>query len=112
MKDALHGALQVVVVAIDGSRVWCSVVGGDVLGGGEEWFDGLVAKHEQGHDGAQPGRKGLVATRRTDPADKPFAAELLQIVGCLAGAVGGWALIAERADLSGQCGGGEAAGGG
>jgi hypothetical protein len=27
MKDALRGALQVVVVAIDGSRVLCSVVG-------------------------------------------------------------------------------------
>ena len=78
MKDALHGALQVQVVAIDGSGVLPSVVRGDLLSGGEEGFDGLVAKDEQGGDRPQTGRKGLIATRRADPADDLFTAELLQ----------------------------------
>src|SRR5271165_5919387 len=89
MKDALHGALQVQVVAIDGSGVLPPVVRGDLLSGGEEGFDGLVAKDEQGGDRPQTGRKGLIATRRADPADDLFTAELLQIVGCLAGTVVG-----------------------
>ena len=112
MEDALHGASQIEVVVIDGSRVLSSAGCGDFLSCGEEWFDGFVAKHEQGGDRPQTGRKGLVATGRTDPADDLFTAELLQIVGCLARTVGGWALIAECADLIGQCGGGETAGGG
>ena len=52
MKDALHGALQVQVVAIDGSGVLPAVVRGDLLSGGEEGFDGLIAKDEQGGDRA------------------------------------------------------------
>ena len=93
------------------ARGFCASAGwGDFLSGGEQRFDGFVAKHEQGSDRPQTGRKGLVAARRTDPADDLFAAEFLQIVGCLAGTVGGWALIAERANLIGQCGGGEAVG--
>src|ERR1700733_3266536 len=110
MKDALHGASQVQVVAIDGLRVLSSVGWGDLLSGGEERFDGFVAKHEQSGDRPQTGREGLIATGRTDPTDDLFTAELLQIVGCLAGTVGGWASIAERADLIGECGGGEAVG--
>jgi hypothetical protein len=93
MKDTLHGTSQVQVVVIDGPRVLCCVVRGDFLSSGEERFDGFVAKDEQGRDGPQTGRKGLVATRRTDPADDLFAAELLQILGRLSGTVGGWALI-------------------
>ena len=62
MKDALHGALQVQVVVIDGSGVLPPVVRGDLLSGGEEGFDGLVAKDEQGGDRPQTGRKGLIAT--------------------------------------------------
>ena len=93
MEDSLHGASQVQVVVIDGSRVLSSAGWGDFLNCGEEWFHGFVAKHEQGGDRPQTGRKGLVATRRTDPADDLFAAELLQILGRLSGTVGGWALI-------------------
>ena len=111
MKDALHGEPQVLVVAIDGPMGFAPPrVGADVLSGGEQRFDGFVAEHEQGSDRPQTGRKGLVAARRADPADDLFAAEFLQIVGGLAGTVGGWALIAERANLIGQCGGGEAVG--
>ena len=89
MKDALHGASQVQVVTIDGSRVLCSTGWGDFLSGGEDRFDGFVAKHEQGSDRPQTRRKRLIATRLTDPADDLLTAELLQVVGCLAGAVGG-----------------------
>ena len=78
MEDALHGALQVEIVAIDGSRVLPPVVRGDLLSGAEEGFDGLVAKDEQGGDRPQTGRKGLIATRRADPADDLFTAELLR----------------------------------
>ena len=35
VKDALHGVSQVVVVAIDGSWVLCTVGGGDFLSGRE-----------------------------------------------------------------------------
>ena len=106
MKE--HGGSEVQVVAIDGPWFLPSVGWGDFLSGGEQRPDSLVAKHEQGSDRSQTGRKGLVATRRTDPADDLFAAEFFQIVGCLAGAVGGWALIAECANLNGQYRGGEA----
>ena len=110
MKDALHSDPQVLVMAIDGAWFLASMGWGDLLSGGEQRFDGFVAKHEQCSDRPQTGRKGLVAARRTDPADDLFASEFFQIVGCVAGTVGGRALIAERADLSGQCGGGEAVG--
>ena len=89
MKDALHGALLAQVVAIDGSGVLPAVVRGDLLSGGEEGFDGLVAKDEQGGDRPQTGWEGLIATRRADSADDLFTAKPLQIVGCLAGTVGG-----------------------
>ncbi len=36
MKDALHGALQIEVVAIEGSGVLPPIVRGDLLSGGEE----------------------------------------------------------------------------
>ena len=85
MKDALHGALQIEVVAIDGSGVLPPIVRGDLLSGGEEGFDGLVAKDEQGGDRPQTGRERFIAMRRADPADDVFTAKLLQIVGCLAG---------------------------
>ena len=83
---------------------------GDFLSGREQRLDGFVAKNEQGSDRPQTGRKGLVAMRRTDPMDDLFPAEFFEIVGCSAGTVGGWALIAECANLSGQFGGGEAVG--
>ena len=69
MKDTVHGESQVMVVAIDGSWVLSSMGGGDFLSGGEQRFDSFVAEHEQGGDRPQTGRKGLVATSGTDPAD-------------------------------------------
>ena len=77
MEDALHGASQIEVVVIDGSRVLSTHTRdwGDFLGCGEEWFDGIVAKHEQGGDRPQTGRERLVVTVvRTDPTDDLFAA--------------------------------------
>jgi hypothetical protein len=64
MKDALHGESQVQIVAIDGSWVLSSMGWGDLLSSGEERFYSFVAKHEQGGDRPQTGRKGLIATRR------------------------------------------------
>ena len=97
MKDALHGESQILVVAVDGSWVLSSMGGGEFLSSGQQRFDGLVAEHEQGSDGPQARRNGFVATGRADPLDDLFTAKFLQIVCCLAGAVGGWTLIAARA---------------
>src|SRR6201997_4964861 len=110
MKDALHSESQIPVVAVDGSWMLCSTGGGEFLSSGQQRFDGLVAEHEQGSDGPQARRNGFVATGGADPLDDLFTAKFLQVVCCLAGAVGGGALIAERASLGGQCGGGETIG--
>ena len=107
------GALGTMVnfgLAVDGSWVLSSMGGGEFLSSGQQRFDGLVAEHEQGSDGPQARRNGFVATGRADPLDDLFTAKFLQIVCCLAGAVGGWTLIAARASPGGQCGGGETIG--
>ena len=96
-------------MAIDGSRVLASVGRGDFLCGGEQRFDGLVAKHEQGGDRPQARRYRLIATRRADPLDDLFAAEFLQILSRLPGTIGG-ALGAGGADLLGKRSSGEAVG--
>ena len=80
------------------------------LGGRKQRLDGFLLEHEQGGDRPQTGRHYLVAARRADPLDDIFAAQLLQIVRGLAGAVGGGALIAKCANLIGQAGGGEPVG--
>ena len=77
------------VVAIYGSWVLSSVGGSDFLNGGEQRLDGFVSERQQGGDRAQPGRDGLVTTRRADALHDLFAAEFLQIVRRLAGTVGG-----------------------
>ena len=56
MKDALHGEPQVLVVAIDGAWFLAAVGWGDFLSGGDQRFDGFVAKDEQGSDCSQTGR--------------------------------------------------------
>ena len=66
MKDAVHGESQLMVVAIYGSWVLSSVGGSDFLNGGEQRLDGFVSERQQGGDRAQPGRDGLVTTRRAD----------------------------------------------
>lgn len=75
MEDVQHGALQVQVEVIDGSRVLSSAGWGNQLSCGETWFEGILAKHEQGGDRPQTGRNVLVATGRTDPTDDLFPAE-------------------------------------
>jgi hypothetical protein len=97
-------------VAIDGSRVLASVGRGDFLCGGEQRFDGLIAKHEQGGDRPQARRYRLIATRRADPLDDLFAAKLLQIISRLSGTIGGGALVAGCTDLLGKLRSGEAVG--
>ena len=46
VKDALHGDPQVMVVAIDDTRVLRSAGGTDVLSGREQRFDGFLSEHE------------------------------------------------------------------
>src|SRR5271166_5811036 len=87
------------VVAIYGSWALVWVGGGDLLDGGEQRLDGFVSERQHGGDGAQTGRDRLVATRRADALHDLFAAHFLQIVRRLAGIVGRYALIAERASL-------------
>ena len=54
MKDDLHGEPQVLVVAVDCSRVLSSMGRGEFLSSGQQRFDGFVAEHEQGSDGRRP----------------------------------------------------------
>src|SRR6476620_419158 len=66
VKDALHGGSQVLVVAVDGPWILSSAGWRDFLCGGEQWFDGLVAEHEQRGDRSQSGRHRLIAASRAD----------------------------------------------
>jgi hypothetical protein len=84
------------------------------LGGEVEWrqegFDSFVSEDEQRSRCSEPGWERLVATDVADPADDLFAAEFLEIIRGVAGAVLAWALFTECAHASGDIGGGEAVG--
>ena len=111
MKDALHGESQVQIVAIDGSWVLSSIGWGNLLSSGENGFIALSRSTSRAVIARRAGRKGLIATRRTDPADDLFTAELLPDRRLLCGDRRRMGFDCRaRADLIGQCGGGEAVG--
>ena len=74
------------------------------LSGGQQGFDGFVSEDEQRGHRSEPGWQRLVAAGVADPADDVFAAEFLQIISGVAGAVLGWALLTECAHASGHLG--------
>ena len=110
MEDAFHCNFASVVVRVD--RFWIMRPAGWVarLSGGQEGFDSFVSEDEQRSHRSEPGWERLVAAGVADPADDVFAAEFLQIIPGMAGAVLAWALFTECAHASGDIGGGEAVG--
>ena len=110
MEDAFHCNPDGLVVGVD--RFWVVRPAGWVerLSGGQEGFDGFVSKDEQRSHRSEPGWERLVAAGVADPADDLFAAEFLQIIRGVTGAVLGWALFTECADANGDIGSGEAVG--
>jgi hypothetical protein len=80
------------------------------LSGGQEGFDSFVSEDEQRSHRSEPGWERLVAAGMGDPADDVFAAEFLQVISGVAGAVLARALFTECAHAGGDIGGGEAVG--
>src|SRR5947209_18216665 len=110
MEDALHCNFDSVVVRVD--RFWVMRPAGWVerLSGGQEGFDSFVSEDEQRSHRSEPGWERLVAAGVADPADDVFAAEFLQIIPGMAGAVMALALFTECAQAKCEIGGGEAGG--
>jgi hypothetical protein len=104
VEDAVHGNLYGTVVGIDGSRVVRATGWAERLSGSEQGFDGFVAKHYEGGHRAKPSRGCLAAARAADPLYDGFAAEFLEIIGGVAGAVLKRALFAEQAHPRGEVG--------
>ena len=108
MEDAFHCNFDSVVVRVD--RFWVMRPAGGVerFSGGQEGFDSFVSEDEQRSHRSEPGWERLVAAGVADPADDVFAAEFLQIIPGMAGAVLAWALFTEYAHANGDIGGSEA----
>jgi hypothetical protein len=70
------------------------------LSGGEQGFNGFVGENEERGDGPKTLRQRLVAPCSIDAADDLFPAQLLQVVGGMAGTVVALAVLAEGADAS------------
>jgi hypothetical protein len=87
VEDALHGKVYGVAVAVD--RFWVVWTTGwvEMLSGSEEGFNRLVKQNHQGGHRPEAARQRLVAAGVADPAHDVLAAELLQIISGLAGAV-------------------------
>ena len=78
--------------------------------GGQKGFDSFVSGDEQRSHGSEPGWERLVVAGVADPADDVFAAEFLQIIRGVAGAVLARALFTACAHGGGDIRGGEAVG--
>ena len=66
------------VVAVDRSWVVGTPSGTKWQGGGEEGFDGLVAKNDEGGHRPETVDERLVAAGVSEPANDVFAAKLLR----------------------------------
>src|SRR6202035_1323040 len=110
MEDTFHCNSDGLVVGVD--RFWVVRPAGWVerLSGGQEGVDSFVSEDEQRSHRSEPGWERLVATGVANPADDLFAAEFLQIIRGVAGAVLAWALFTECAHANGDIGGGEPVG--
>src|ERR1700723_3625051 len=93
MEDASHGDLDGSVVEIDRFWVVRSASRAERLSRSEQGFDGFVAQDEERRHRPETGRQRLVAASVADSADDVLAAEFLQIISGVAGAVRGWGLL-------------------
>ena len=87
MEDALHCDSDGLVVGVDGFWVVGAASWAERSSGGEQGFDGFVAKNEEGSHRPETGQERLVTAGVADPADDVFAAEFLQIISSVAGTV-------------------------
>jgi hypothetical protein len=110
MEDAFHCNFDSVVVRVD--RFWVMRSAGWVerLSGGQEGFDSFVSEYEQRSHRSEPSWERLIAEGMADPPDDVFAAEFLQIIRGVTGAVLAWALFTECAHANGDIGGSETVG--
>ena len=86
-------------MCVDGLWVLCSAGRSERLSGGEQGFNGFVGENEECGDGPKTLRQRLVAPCPVDAADDLFPAQLLQIIGSMAGTVVAKAVLAEGADV-------------
>src|SRR5438132_13619024 len=87
MENASHGGLDGSVVAIDRFGVVRSAPRAEWPSRSEQGFDGFVAQDEERRHRPETGRQRLVAASVADSADDVLAAQFLQIISGLAGAV-------------------------
>jgi hypothetical protein len=87
MEDTLHRNSNGMVVGVD--RFWVVRAAGSAewLSGGEKGFDGLVSENEQRGHRPQTGWQRFIAAGVAAATKDLFAAEFLQIVSGVAGAV-------------------------
>lgn len=105
-----HVCSEVFVVLVDGGQPGRDVVVPADLDAGEDRGDDVVPEGEQGRYGPG-GRAGqIVAAGARGFADELLAAEFAQVVGGLAGVVGGVGLPGHGVDLGGHIGHGEPSG--
>src|SRR6185503_15660635 len=98
MEHSSHGLSERVVVRVERRRVVGAAAWFEVLGGSEQWFNGLVSENNQGGYRLEACRPGLIATCRADALHDLLAAELLQVVSCPRGTILCECLLAERTD--------------
>src|SRR5438132_9824726 len=106
MESASHGGLDGSVVAIDRFGVVRSAPRAEWPSRSEQGFDGFVAQDEERRHRPETGRQRLVAASVADAADDVLAAEFLQIISGVAGAVVWWALLGVCANARRHVGGG------
>src|SRR6202011_4791021 len=104
MEDTFHCNSDGLVVGVDRFGVVRPAGWVERWSGGQEGFDSFVSEDEQRSHRSEPGWERLVATGVANPADDLFAAEFLQIIPGMAGAVLAWALFTECAHASGDRG--------
>jgi hypothetical protein len=87
MEDTLHCDSDGMVVGVD--RFWVVRAAGwaEWLSGGEKGLDGFVSENEQRGHRPQTGWQRFIAAGVANAAKDLFAAEFLQIVSGVAGAV-------------------------
>src|SRR5258706_9635711 len=106
MEDASHGGLDGSVVEIDRFWVVRSAPRAEWLSRSEQGFDGFVAQDEERRHRPETGRQRLVAASVADSADDVLAAEVLQIISGVAGALLCWAFCCVWAKPRRPLGGG------
>lgn len=101
MKDPLHGGTKCVVVLVQWSGVLGLARQFELLSGCQQWFDRLVAQHDQRSERSESLWNHLIPACFANPADDVLAPQFFQVVGRPEGTTGACFLLAERLDLPG-----------